>query len=58
MSASLFAPAALLPDGWARDVLIEYDDAGTLTAVTPGAAGTAPGAERAAGPVIPGMPNL
>jgi formimidoylglutamate deiminase len=52
----LFAADALLPAGWARDVLIEWDAAGALTAVTPAAApGAAP---RAAGPVLPGMPNL
>ena len=52
----LFAPHALLPTGWASDVLIRWDDAGRITAVTPGAA--AAGAPVAPGPVIPGMPNL
>ncbi len=53
----LFAGDALLPDGWARDVLIEWDAAGRITAVTPGSnpATTAP---RAVGPVLPGVPNL
>ncbi len=56
MSARLFAARALLPDGWASDVLFEIDATGALGRVTPGAA---PGsAERAAGPVLPGMPNL
>jgi formimidoylglutamate deiminase len=32
----LFARHALLPDGWASDVLIEWDRAGAITAVTPG----------------------
>ncbi|MBL6455089.1 formimidoylglutamate deiminase [Belnapia sp. T6] len=50
------APAALLPDGWARDVLIAADADGRITAVTPGAA---PGeARRLPGTVIPGLPNL
>src|SRR3546814_1773748 len=58
--ATLFADSALLPDGWARDVLFDIATDGNLAAVIPGAAGdsralTAP---RAAGPVIPGMPNL
>jgi len=46
-----------LPTGWARDVLLEWDDTGKLSAVTPGidAKGDAP---RAIGPVLPGMPNL
>ncbi|WP_431274514.1 formimidoylglutamate deiminase [Variovorax ureilyticus] len=52
----LFAADALLPTGWARDVLIEWDDAGKLSAVTPGVEPN--GAPRAAGPVLPGMPNL
>ncbi len=56
---ALFAESALLPAGWARDVLLETDSDGTLTLVTPDApAGRARGVQRAAGPVIPGMPNL
>ncbi|MEZ5291345.1 MAG: formimidoylglutamate deiminase [Vicinamibacterales bacterium] len=57
MAGRLHASEALLPAGWAGDVLVEWDDRGSLTAVTPGTAwdGTAP---RAAGPVIPGVPNL
>ncbi|GKS97904.1 formimidoylglutamate deiminase [Acidovorax sp. SUPP3434] len=55
-AGALFAQDALLPGGWARDVLLQWDAAGQLTAVAPGsAAGTAP---RAPGPVLPGMPNL
>jgi len=54
--ASLFAADALLPGGWGRDVLIEWDAAGTITRVEPGSrAGGAPGA---AGPVLPGMSNV
>lgn len=50
------ARAALLPDGWAADVLIAADAAGWITAVTPGAL---PGAaDRLRGAVIPGVPNL
>ncbi len=52
----LFAERALLPDGWAHDVVFTISDAGDLTAVTPNAA--ADGAERAGGTVLPGMPNL
>ena len=53
----LFVADALLPTGWARNVLIEWDGAGRIAQVTPGA--TAPaGVPTAAGPVIPGMPNL
>jgi formimidoylglutamate deiminase len=57
MTQRFFAHAALLPDGWAADVLIEADTTGTITAATPGAA--APGAaRRLRGAVIPGVPNL
>jgi formimidoylglutamate deiminase len=54
---SLFAEYALLPLGWARDVLLRWDDAGALTSVRPDAA-AAPDTPRAAGPLVPGMPNL
>jgi formimidoylglutamate deiminase len=55
--ARWIAAMALLPEGWAKDVLIEADAAGRITAVAPGAA--APGtARRLPGHVIPGVPNL
>jgi len=54
--SSLFAERALLPDGWARDVLFKIAPGGALATVTPGAQpGAAP---RAGGVVLPGMPNL
>jgi len=54
--SSLFAEHVLLPTGWARDVLLEVNSDGTITSVE---AATEPGdAARAAGPVIPGLPNL
>src|SRR5258708_35449627 len=52
---SLFAADALLPAGWSRDVLLEWDETGTLTRVEPGAAAQGP---RAAGAVLPGMTNV
>jgi len=52
---TLFAEHALLPEGWARDVLLAWNDAGTLTEVR---AGAAPAGPRASGPLVPGMPNL
>jgi formimidoylglutamate deiminase len=56
MTESLFATDALLPTGWARDVLLSWNAAGELTAVESGA--EALGAPKAAGPVIPGMANI
>ncbi len=52
----IFAHTALLPEGWADDVLIQVDEAGWIRRVTPGA--KAEGAQRVAGPLLPGMPNL
>lgn len=49
------APWALLPGGWAPDVLLEIDEAGMLTRIEP--ASSRDGATLLAGPVIPGMPN-
>ncbi|WP_206952789.1 formimidoylglutamate deiminase [Trinickia acidisoli] len=54
---ALFAAHAYLPQGWRRDVLLEWNDAGVLTAVVPDAPASA-GIARASGPVMPGMPNL
>jgi formimidoylglutamate deiminase len=53
----LFAEHALLPGGWARDVLIAWDADGVLQQVQPRQPAPAD-ATRAAGPVVPGMPNL
>lgn len=52
----LFATEALLPTGWARDVLVAWDGAGRITAVTTNAQPN--GAAVAPGPLLPGMPNL
>jgi formimidoylglutamate deiminase len=57
MKNMLLAEHALLPGGWARDVLLCWDAAGMLTGVTVGAA-PAPDTACANGPVLPGMPNL
>ncbi|MEA3122358.1 MAG: formimidoylglutamate deiminase, partial [Paraburkholderia sp.] len=35
---SLFAKDAYLPEGWGRNVLLQWNDDGVLTAVTPNAA--------------------
>ncbi|HUK10565.1 MAG TPA: formimidoylglutamate deiminase [Stellaceae bacterium] len=52
----LFTEAALLPSGWARHVRLTIDDAGAIARVEVDASEA--GAERLAGPVVPGMPNL
>src|SRR3546814_13175966 len=52
----LFAAQALLPDGWAENVLFELDSGGSLARVTTNAEPA--GAAQAKGPVLPGMPNL
>ncbi|MEQ8398328.1 formimidoylglutamate deiminase [Thalassobaculum sp.] len=55
-SSRWFAPWALLPSGWCRDVLMEGDAAGNLVRVVPD---TDPGdATRLNGVVIPGVPNV
>jgi formimidoylglutamate deiminase len=54
---SLFAEHALLPSGWARDVLLSWSDQGLLTDVNANACCPAD-TPRAAGPLLPGMPNL
>jgi len=56
MTTALFARHALLPQGWQRDVLLEWDAHGDLTRVAPGAA-AAPDT-RQARYVLPGMVNL
>ncbi|WP_144154213.1 formimidoylglutamate deiminase [Paraburkholderia sp. BCC1885] len=55
---ALFADHAYLLDGWRRNVLLEWDASGTLTHVKSAAALPAADVPRAAGPVLPGMPNL
>jgi len=55
---ALFAAHALLPAGWRSDVLLEWNEAGTLVAVTPDLPAAPAGVARAAGPLVPGMPNL
>ncbi|MEP6723706.1 MAG: formimidoylglutamate deiminase [Variovorax sp.] len=57
MTQTVFARDALLPGGWAKNVSLSWDAAGTLTRVEAGVQ-PAPGAQGATGPVIPGMPNL
>ena len=57
MTTTLFAPTALLPDGWARDVRLTLDGA-RIAAVEPGAA-PGPGDRVLAGQaLLPAMPNL
>jgi formimidoylglutamate deiminase len=57
MTNALLATDALLPSGWAKNVLLAWDEAGQLTQVQPDAQPAA-GVPTVRGPVIPGMPNL
>src|SRR5258705_13903883 len=52
----IFAPEAMLPNGWIKDVVIEIDDEGSVAAVRGRQSAT--GAEPAGGPGIPGMANV
>ena len=54
---SIFAEHALLPQGWARNVLLTWDTDGLLVSIQ---IDTEPGVDmpRAGGPLLPGMPNL
>lgn len=54
---ALFASRAFLAEGWCNDVVLRWNGAGELTEVTPGSPRD-PSLAQAAGPVIPGMPNL
>ncbi|HEY5367213.1 MAG TPA: formimidoylglutamate deiminase, partial [Casimicrobiaceae bacterium] len=53
----LYARHALLPDGWATDVHLEWDAQGRLLQVTPRVECPV-GVPVSRGPVIPGMPNV
>jgi formimidoylglutamate deiminase len=53
----LFADDALLPTGWARNVLIEWDDRGRIIDVQRDAA-RRNDVDRAKGALIPGVPNI
>ncbi len=53
---TLHTDDALLPDGWAKHVRIEVDPLGNIASVQTGSAPH--GAERLAGPVLPGMASL
>jgi formimidoylglutamate deiminase len=56
MQNTLFAKQALLPTGWADNVLIQWDAAGNITQVTPNSQATANVTHIEH--LIPGMPNL
>ena len=57
LGGQLFAADALLPTGWARNVLLQWDVRGIITQITANA--EAPACVPVApGPLLPGMPNL
>lgn len=53
---TIFAKTALLPEGWADDVLVSIDDDGWITDVQTGQE-MPQDVVKANGPVLPGMPN-
>lgn len=59
---SLFTTHARLPNGWQPDVLLQWDEHGTLTTVRSHTSAdtlkTIPQLQRARGPILAGMPNL
>ena len=55
--ADYHAPSALLPEGWANDVLISVDGSGSIRSVTANVK-RPEGATGLPGPVLPGMANL
>jgi formimidoylglutamate deiminase len=57
MPRAILAPVALLPEGWAEQVLIEFDRPGVVTRIETGV-NSAGDALQCQGPVLPGMPNL
>lgn len=57
MTTTFFAPNALLPTGWARNVLVDWDRTGRLIHVQPDSQ-RPDGIAQARGPVIPALPNL
>ncbi len=57
MTDHIFARNALLPTGWATDVLLRWNDVGRLTQIDIGQ-DKPHGATEANGPLIPGLPNL
>src|SRR5689334_7266487 len=56
MPRRYLASRAMLPSGWADDVLIVVGDDGAITSVASGMVDVA--AEHLHGPVVPGVPNL
>ncbi|ALG73533.1 N-formimino-L-glutamate deiminase [Azospirillum thiophilum] len=54
----LYCDRALLAGGWASGVLLRFDAQGLIAWVEAGLDAPPDGVERAAGPVVPGMPNL
>lgn len=58
MTKILFASTALLPSGWSQNVLLTWNENGQLTQVQPNTAMPPRETAIAAGPLIPGMPNL
>jgi len=56
-AAQLFAGHALLPHGWAQDVLVTLDAEGLIAGVEQGVDPVPKGAQAVDGILVPGMPN-
>lgn len=54
----LYASNVLLSEGWAHDVVLDVDAGGHITGIRRGVRRRPADAEAAAGPVLPGVPNL
>ena len=54
----LFAPSALLSDGWRNDVAISVDGNGNISTVTPDIQFEPATMTEVSGPLIAGVPNL
>ena len=56
MTKKFFAPCALLPEGWAQNVLIDIDNAGNIARIR--CDSTADDAKYLNGTLLPGIPNV
>ena len=58
MTKTIFASQALLPTGWANNVLLTWNAQGQITQIQPNTTTPPQGTAKTTGPLIPGTPNL